>query len=142
MVQNPYGEANSRSVARQVHYILCNIKVHCRVHKSSPHHILSQTNPIHIISLSFLRIDSLSCSLTYTYVSQVVLLRKVFGRNNACIPQVWKAEELRLIHLVLFTFTEHGMDFVSPLRAICRVRGVLYRFAEVQLVQALFPCSC
>ena len=57
MKQSPSGEANRSSASQGIPRILCNLKVHYRIHNSpSPVPILSQIKPTHTSRLCFLKI--------------------------------------------------------------------------------------
>jgi len=57
MVQSAYWEANSYSASQENSRILCNSKVHHRVHKRPPLlPILKQTNSVHALEFCFINI--------------------------------------------------------------------------------------
>lgn len=119
-LQSSYGEANGRSVARQIPYILWNKKVHYRVHNSSPLYlILRQTNQIHNIALYFLRSHFPIPSSTPRSLRWHCSIRQHAIRMSLTLKNV------RMKYLMLFSFNGNGINFVSPFRAISIVWCVL-----------------
>jgi len=59
MEQSPSWDADSLSASQEIPLVLCNPKVHYSVHNRPPLvPVLSQMNPVHILSLYFYNIHS------------------------------------------------------------------------------------
>jgi hypothetical protein len=120
MVQSAYWEANSYSPSQENARILCNSKVHHRVHKSPPLLlILSQTNSVNVLESGFFNI----------YFNIILHIRfGLSGCHSFRSPQqnsvyifptplraTWCAHHITADLIALVRTTNHGAVFSSIL---------------------------
>jgi hypothetical protein len=86
MGQSPKWEPDSSSASHKIFHILCNLKIHCSLHKRPSFvSVLSRINPFHLLLSYFLKLNLILSSHLCQGLTKVSLSYSLLHKYTVCI---------------------------------------------------------
>jgi hypothetical protein len=111
--QNPSWQANRSSASQEIPHILCNPKVHYRIHiRPPPVFILSQTNPAPCVHIPLFEGQFQYYPSIYAWVFQVVSFPSGLPTNTVSAPLVYPTRAECTAHIFFLFYRPNNSEYI------------------------------